>query len=74
MSVQTTILDLAMVIYDEAVAMFGEGPKADALAAATLVEMLRRSRLVDTGAEAQTPPAARPLHRGLPVRALRASA
>jgi hypothetical protein len=60
MSVQTTILDLAMVIYDEAVAM--------------LVEMLRRSRLVDTGAEAQTPPAARPLHRGLPVRALRASA
>jgi hypothetical protein len=72
MSVQTTILDLAMVIYDEAVAVFGEGPKADALAAATLVEMLRRARLVDTPAFA--PPSSSRRHHGLPVRALRASA
>ncbi|MCK6572515.1 hypothetical protein L6V77_15630 [Myxococcota bacterium] len=72
MSVQTTILDLAMVIYDEAVAMFGEGPKADALAAATLVEMLRHSRLVESEVGAASAVPAR--RRALPVRALRASA
>ncbi len=73
MSVQTTILDLAMVIYDEAVAMFGEGSEADALAAATLVEMLRRSRLVDSEVNAKVAEP-RPMRRSLPVRALRASA
>jgi len=72
MSVQTTILDLAMVIYDETVAMFGQGPRTDALAAATQVEMLRHSRLVESKFEV-TPaaPARRP---ALPVRTLHASA
>ena len=70
MSVRTTILDLATAIYDEAVALVGEGREANALAAAALADMLHKSELEDG-------PVTRPMmasRRTRPTRMLRASA
>lgn len=71
MSVRTTILDLAMAIYDEAVTLVGEGPAAQALADAALADMLARSTLADAQSQRQPQVVA---HRGRPERWLRASA
>lgn len=43
MNVRTTILDLAMALYEEAVALVGEGREADALAAAAMTELLHKA-------------------------------
>jgi hypothetical protein len=73
MSVRTTILDLAMAIYDEAVSLVGEGPEADALAAMALADMLDASRL-DAERPGRTAPAALPHRSVRHERLLRASA
>jgi hypothetical protein len=54
MSVRTTILDLAMAVYEEAVSLVGEGPEADALASMALADLLDASRL-DAERPAQAP-------------------
>jgi hypothetical protein len=73
MSVRTTILDLAMAIYEEAVSLVGEGPEADGLASMALADMLAASRL-DAERPARTAPA--PVSHGQTrhERFLRASA
>jgi hypothetical protein len=44
MTLETTILDLARAVYDEAVRTAGEGEFADALACATLTDLLADAR------------------------------
>jgi hypothetical protein len=44
MTLETTILDLARAVYDEAVRTAGEGDLADALACATLTDLLADAR------------------------------
>lgn len=70
MSIHTTILDLAMAIYDEAVTLVGAGPEADALANAALADMLHRSSMDPPGPRAVQHVPRRARH----VRGLRASA
>ncbi len=70
MSVRTTILDLAMAIYEEAVALVGEGREADALAAAALTDLLQKSSLDEARPQRSV---SAPL-RMRPERSLRASA
>ena len=70
MSIHTTILDLAMVIYDEAVTLVGAGPEADALANAALADMLHKSTLDPPESRAEQAPARRARH----ARGWRASA
>ena len=73
MSVRTTILDLAMAIYEEAISLVGEGPEAEALASMALADMLAESRLdAERSALAATPAPTR--HRVRHERFLRASA
>jgi hypothetical protein len=44
MTLETTILDLARAVYEEAVRSAGEGELADALACATLTDLLADAR------------------------------
>ena len=73
MSVRTTILDLAMAVYEEAVSLVGEGPEADALASMALAELLDASRL-DAERTAHVAPAPTTHRHARRERFLRASA
>jgi hypothetical protein len=75
MSVRTTILDLAMAIYEEAVTLVGEGPEADALASMALADLLDASRLdSERPGRAATAPASTTHRHARHERFLRASA
>ena len=73
MSVRTTILDLAMAIYEEAISLVGEGPEAEALASMALADMLAESRL-DAERPVLAATANPSRHRARHERLLRASA
>ncbi len=70
-TVTTTILQLAAAVYDEAVAMVGEGEEANALAMATLAGLLVESNLVEAAAPVSLPVSRTRRHA---PRGLRASA